>query len=332
MKKTFLSKKLSVLVLAFLLVVSAFGVSSVAYAAADNSVTVVFQTESINDSGDAYFIAKPMTLNVTPGYAATIDSRMTNDTSVLSSTQVSVLDVLYAAHEAIYGSSFTNNPTEYIDGNVYDYEYGHSVYITKIFEQEMGGTGSSGIMFAVNDVQPHSDQIQEWEYNGETTTGYVTYAASQSVVQDGDVINFFAMQDASYQDLYVQFYDGETADAAEPTREITAVADVERYVWLKSYEFFNDGYKTSWNYTVLSDTNADIMEICDVAGNAYQATLETPTHFSATFADGRKNDTASARRVKLTFSTPGTYYISAKAPAGQTPLTPAYLKVVVTAK
>lgn len=325
MNQIFKMKKLSVLVLAFLLVVSAFGVSSVAYATADNSVTVVFQTESINSSGDAYFIAKPMTLNVTPGYAATIDSNMTNDTNVLSSTQVSVLDVLYAAHTAIYGSSFTNNPTEYIDGNVYDYEYGHSVYITKIFEQEMGGTGSSGIMFAVNDLQPHSDQIQEWEYNGEITTGYVTYAASQSMVQDGDVINFFAMQDANYQDLYAQFYDGNDSDTATATRTLNARRGDTKTLWLKSYEFFNDGYKTSWNYTVLNGNQAQIMQICDAAGNDYQATLENPDASKLGISFDKNTG-----KLDITFKAAGTYYLSAKAVAGQTPLTPAYLKVVVS--
>lgn len=92
-----------------------------------------------------------------------------------SSTQVSTIDVLVAAHVAKYGSSFTKDTAkeEYLnaDGN----------FITVMFGENNGGN----VCLLVNGRQPGSNGIE------------------QAVVTDGDLVELFVYQNTEYKDKYV---------------------------------------------------------------------------------------------------------------------------------
>ena len=269
--------------------------------ATDNAVTVTFQAEGL-DNGSNYFIVKPMSVTVEPGYAATVDSNWTNDSNVVSSTQVSALDVLAAVHTAMYGSSFTSNPTNYISGS--------NSYITGMFGQTNTSCNSSGIMFGVNDTQPNNGILQSWTYNGVTTQGYMTYAINQSVVHNGDVVNYFFMKDSSWADYYTYFKYNGTA-----TRAITVQKNTNFTLNLEGYKYFEEGYMANWNKYNMS--GALVYQLAN--SGTYGATMDTYL-----------KTTNSAGNCTLKFTAAGTYYVSAVAASGSTPIIPPYIKIVVT--
>lgn len=93
--------------------------------------------------------------------------------------QVSVLDALLCAHEAVYGAAFTKDTMN-------SYFGGSSSYVTKIF----GIDGS--ISYAVNDrlpVGPKSDG----------------YAINEYAISEGDDVYFFIYGDAYWGDYYSYF-------------------------------------------------------------------------------------------------------------------------------
>lgn len=91
--------------------------------------------------------------------------------------QVTALDALFCAHEAVYGDAFTTE-------NFKNYIGGSNTYVTKIF-------GRSGyISFTVNDRVPM----------GDLTDGYMI---NECVLNEGDEVVFFTYGD---EDTYSDFY------------------------------------------------------------------------------------------------------------------------------
>lgn len=217
-----------------------------------SAITVTVQAE--DDQGN--FILAPTSINVSAGYAATIDSSYTN-TSPATSLDVTALDVLFAAHTQLYGSSFNSDTLlNYIDGS--------ASYITKMFEISAGeGYGFPAIMFAVNGMQPRDEedpnhQFEGWGAHG-PATGYWTYAMNQSILDEGDIVNFFFVN--SYNDLYAFINDG-TDDYLDlnPLQESFDVSDT---LYIKGYDYFNYGYLEQSGWDIVNIANAAIYRASD---------------------------------------------------------------------
>jgi len=221
-----------------------------------SAITVTVQAENQNGN----FILQPTQINVTAGYAATVDPSYTN-ASPASSTSVTALDALFAAHTLLYGNSFTGNVSTYIDGS--------ASYITKMFGTSAGsGYSFPAIMFAVNGMQPRDEndpnhQFDVWTDHG-TATGYWTYAMNQSVLKNGDVVNFFFVN--SYYDLYAFLNDGsENYLDLDPLNEGDGAFSISNTLtlYVKGYDYFNYGYLAQSAWPIVNIANAEVYRASD---------------------------------------------------------------------
>ena len=143
-------------------------------------------------------------------------------------TQVSTIDVLVAAHVVVFGESFTkDNAKTYLnaDGN----------FITVMFGSNNGGN----VCLLVNGFQPGSNGVE------------------QAVVSNGDLIEFFVYQNASYQDKYVWLTlpDGTRADGQSVYggKTVTVIA--------KGYSPFSYGYEGDEGETVIAGATIYMVDI-----------------------------------------------------------------------
>lgn len=110
---------------------------------------------------------------------------------------VTVLDVLVAAHEELYGDGFTaESKDEYLVVN--------SGFITKAFGQSAASSG-----FIVNGVVPN-DGIYNPDYYG-----FTGYSCDTAVLNDGDAVSYFFYRDTKYYADYYSWFDSETYTANE---------------------------------------------------------------------------------------------------------------------
>jgi len=203
-----------------------------------SAITVVVQAE--DDQGN--FIMEPTEVTVTAGYADSFTNGAYYNNSPASSSDVTALDVLFKAHKEYYNSSFTSSTySSYIDGD--------PGYITEMFDIPAGsGYGFPAIMFVVNGVQPNDGVVQEWpDWTGQNldpTHGYTTYAMNQSIISEGDVVNFFFIN--SYNDLYT-FINYNNTDLLKFDGN-TTVFSTSATLTFKGYDVFTRGYmvRTEW--------------------------------------------------------------------------------------
>ncbi len=215
-------------------------------------VTVTVQAEDPNGG----FIVEPKQLTVSAGYANSFTSGAYSNASPATNANVTVLDVLFAAHADKYGTAFTSSTyASYIGGS--------ASYITEMFDIEAGsGYDFPAIMFAVNGVQPRDEndpnhQFEGWGAHG-PAIGYWTYAMNQSIVTDGQTVNFFFVN--TYNDLYTfieQEYEEDDeiyTDSYLDFNPLTKKFNINETIILRGYDFFTYGYleMSGWNIVNLS--------------------------------------------------------------------------------
>lgn len=120
---------------------------------------------------------------------------------------VSALDVLAAAHRAVYGDAFTAQSADaYLSVS-----YG---FASKAFTQ----SGSFG--FSLNDVTPHDDVLVTSDWG----TYYTGYALDTTRVKTGDIITLYMYTDAQgWSDLYPTF--AEKSLQVQPGETFSVSAD-----------------------------------------------------------------------------------------------------------
>jgi hypothetical protein len=250
-----------------------------------SALSVTVQAEDANGG----FIMEPKQITVSAGYANTFTNGAFSNASPATNSNVTALDVLFAAHADKYGTAFTSSTyTNYIGGS--------ASYITEMFDIEAGsGYGFPAIMFVVNGVQPNDGIVQNWPGWGDNppSQGYMTYAINQSIIQDGDVVNFFFIN--SYNDLYTYIEQTYVEDDETYTQSfldfnpVTKIFNSTETILLKGYDVFSEGYlvQTSWHIVPLG--NARICKVSDnsVVGTATStgsidlSTLTIPTGTTA---------------------------------------------------
>lgn len=184
------------------------------------SVTVSFAAQ---ENGE--FLAVPQ-LNMQVSSDTAENYGFTDQTD--QATQVSTIDVLVTAHAVAFGDSFTkDNAKTYLnaDGN----------FITVMFGSNNGGN----VCLLVNGFQPGSNGVE------------------QAVVSNGDLVEFFVYQNASYQDKYVWLTlpDGTKADGQNVYggKTVTVVA--------KGYSPFSYGYEGDEGETVIAGATIYMVDI-----------------------------------------------------------------------
>lgn len=195
--------------------------------------------------------------------------------NVASTTSVSALDVLVKAHEIKYGSSFTQS-------NVGDYlAVTASGSVTKEF-----GVATYSTMYFVNGYTPNDGVMGAYGCNG--------YMINQAVVQTGDLVEFYFMQDTSYyMDNYSFFMKNDSV-----VRNIYAFINENINLNLNGYTAMY--YGTYPPATILSTYAAELN-----GANLY--TVNPDTGAMAIMA-GKTTD--SNGDVTLSFSSEGTYYVT----------------------
>ena len=159
--------------------------------AAEDSATVTFWFSN----GDE--ITTAFDLTVTDGtalsYGYTVAEKDHNDAAIET---VTAMDVLVAAHKAVYGDAFTKDTAN-------DYLTVSTGFMTKAF-----GLATSNLGFAVNDATPHDDTFVE------TYNGYTGYAIDTARVHDGDRICLYTIRDSYWSDV-LPLFDKTSVEAAE---------------------------------------------------------------------------------------------------------------------
>lgn len=219
------------------------------------SATVSVTVQAEDQYGN--IILPPTPVDVEEGYASSFSNSFYND-SPASDEDVTALDALFAAHDAKYPNVFSNN-------NYSTYIGGSASYITKMFGISAGsGYDFPAIMFAVNGMQPRDEndpnhQFQGWGANG-PATGYWTYAMNQSVLQDGDVVNYFFIN--AYDDLYAFIRMG-SDDYLDLDPLDDELFNTTNTLYLKGYEYFTYGYLEESGWQIDSIQNATIVRASD---------------------------------------------------------------------
>lgn len=173
MKKRFLAFLLTFAMIFSMMPLTAF--------AADESVNVDFSAQMANG-----FLCAPQ--NDTE-----VSASLAEDYGYTDEVKdgVSALDVLVKAHQVIFEDAFTSETAA-------DYLFVNDGFVTKVFGVETYNLG-----FTVNGATPHDDELVYKDGYGEQYTGY---NINQSVINDGDFVEFFIYQDSSYwYDNYVWF-------------------------------------------------------------------------------------------------------------------------------
>ncbi|MBQ7541461.1 MAG: hypothetical protein IJT44_04115 [Clostridia bacterium] len=102
---------------------------------------------------------------------------------------VTAMDVLVAAHKAIYGDAFTPQSAG-------DYLVVENSFMTKAF-----GLETSNLGFTINDATPHDNTYIE----GANVGYYTGYAIDTARVQNGDRVALFTYKDAYWSDIQPVF-------------------------------------------------------------------------------------------------------------------------------
>ena len=214
---------------------------------------------------------------------------------------VSALDVLVSAHIEVFGSDFNaQNCNEYLKLN--------GSTISKIF-----GTETSGCGFFINGTQPHNDVLNESPY-GNYYTGYMI---DESVVSNGDFVEFAIYQDEYALDNYVSFEQNSKKISLLEIAQNTTVS-----LTLKGYSIGWYGCNTDEDILKATKPLADV-KLCTIDKNSGAAT------------DIKDAVTDENGVVKVSFSEIGEYYLSAYVSQesiddSETPVIMPLLKVNVT--
>lgn len=187
--------------------------------------------------------------------------------------QVSVLDALLCAHEAVYGAAFTKDTMS-------SYFGGSSSFVTKIFGVD------GGISYAVNDCLPVGPK-----YDG--------YAINEYALSEGDDVYFFIYASPYWGD-YLSYFDKKqlTVNAGEEvtltlsgymameqmgtpgkdTRPITTMENIEG----AEIDLLNEKYEFG-DYLGLTDAEGKVTLKFDKAGTYYVSAIgESSTTFPIT--------------------------------------------------
>lgn len=204
--------------------------------------------------------------------------------------QVSVLDALLCAHEAVYGAAFTKDTMS-------SYFGGSSSFVTKIF----GVDGSIG--YAVNDRLPVGPK-----YDG--------YAINEYALSEGDDVYFFIYASPYWGD-YLSYFD---KSSLRLTRARKLHAGEEVTLTLSGYmameQMGTPGKDTRPITTMENIVGAEIDLLDENAGK-----LEFGDYLGETDENGK---------VKLKFDKAGTYYVSAIGESSTTfPITGPWCEITV---
>ena len=158
--------------------------------AAEDTETVMFWF------GNGSELKTAIELTVSDGTAESYGYTVaTADHNGLPIETVSAMDVLVAAHAAIYGDAFTKETAN-------DYLVVGGSFITKAFRIETSNLG-----FTINDATSHDDTFVE------AYGGYTGYAIDTARVHDGDRVCLYVYKDAYWSDILPQ-YDSTSIEAA----------------------------------------------------------------------------------------------------------------------
>ena len=182
--------------------------------------------------------------------------------------EITVLDALVAAHRKLYGEDFTAETAE-------DY-----LSISDGSPQAMFRNGETKLYsgFAVNHTYPMDEDG-------------MGYTAATAPLADGDVVELFYYEDASYCDYLTWFADG----SGQPLDTVRAEAGQPFTLYLRGFIYMN-GYVSPQPKPVYNSESALSAYTVDEAGQ-----LE----------DCLCNITEDTGAAVMTFDAPGTYQITA---------------------
>jgi hypothetical protein len=246
-----------------LVVVLCCGLLPVAALAGANDVSVQV---SLTD-GDGFDIPR-QSLAVSPGLAGSYGYTYA---SGITENDVTILDVLVAAHVQQYGSN-SDDVTSNLAANA-------SGYITKVFGRETANFG-----FSVNGAQPHDNVLSGSYYTG--------YSANEAIVHTGDCIEFYFYRDSTCLDYYSWFEQNGTK-----TEAVTVSTNEEFTLALRGYSI---GWYGCSTYEIRDSVTVYMV---DAQAGTVDNTGSITTIPNAT-ADANGN-------VTLSFPTAGTYILTA---------------------
>ncbi|MDR0838527.1 MAG: leucine-rich repeat protein [Oscillospiraceae bacterium] len=232
-------------------------------------------------NSDAGFVTARQSVALTPGLAASYGYSYA---STVGEDDVTALDALVAVHRQIFGEDVADNLTV----------NAASGSVTKV----MGGADSaSGLVFYVNGGVPGDG-------------AGVFYTITETVLHDGDVIEFFIYQDTSYWgDYYAWFEQG-----GNKVEAVSATAGVP-------LELTINGYMAMW-----AMFGYDLDDYTYPIEDAAIVTVDEDGLFGEPLAVSDEDGKAT-----LTFPAAGTYILSAYDVSGyDTPLMSPWLVVTVT--
>lgn len=243
-------------------------------AAGEGGASSVTLTVSAQAAGD--YLLPRRELTVEPGLAGRYGYQ---NSAGVGADQVTMLDVLVAAHQVLLEDAFTpDTAQEYLSvtGGV----------IGKLFGEETQSCG-----FAIDGKQPHGDT---WTEASGGFPGYFNaYSVSEAVVHSGEVAEFFLYQDGWGLDLYTWF----EAEGAK-TERVSARAGEDLSLTLK-------GYSMGWYGSSDDET---IARMTQPVGGAQLAVVDA--YGVRTDLDGVLTD-EDAGTVSVRFAEPGVYTLSA---------------------
>ncbi len=158
--------------------------------AAEDTATVMFWFAD----GDKITTALDLTVSdgTAESFGYTVAEKDHNDAAIET---VSALDVVVAAHKAVYGDAFTAETAN-------DYLAVSAGFMTKAF-----GVPTSNLGFVINDATPHDDTYVQ------AYGGYTGYAIDTARVQDGDRVCLYTIQDSYWSDV-LPLFDKTTVETA----------------------------------------------------------------------------------------------------------------------
>ena len=240
------------------------------------------------------FIIARQEYSVTPGLAESYG--YDNDSEYIGKNEVSALDALVAAHIWLFGDDIDG-----INNNLVLSDYGWGSFITKVF-----GIDTSNFTCYVNGEQPNDGIAALIPGYG---TQYTGYGYSQAKLNEGDVVEFFFIQDDMWMDNYVWFEsDGVKTEAISVTAGENFDVAVKGYMGWKALNIPEER-----NIEPIEDAAVVLVDLDGGAG------IFTDV-LAVTDEDGI---------VSLSFDEPGTYIISAIDDSGYAPLMSPWLAVTV---
>lgn len=251
------------------------------------NVTINFQQ---SDSG---FEVARQDFTITPGLAAEYGYADDADVGV---DEVTALDALVAAHISIFGDD---------EAAVNDaLELNSSGYLTRI----MGET-TSNFLFYVNGEMPNDGVLAEYPGWDPQYTGY---SVGQAVLHDGDIVEYFMLQDSYAMDMYAWFESG-----GEKVESFTAEAG-------ESFDLTVSGYMGMFYGLCDSETLEGYIEPIEDAAIVPVEIDAGAGIFGAPLGTTNENGV-----VTLSFDEEGDYIFSAVDDSGYAPLMSPWLAVHV---